>query len=566
MEFLDSRRLPGASLLWRLPGSVVDVSCSVGEREPLIQEWEGQVRMMLGAVGWHEEQTRVHHFANGVSLAISAPIDALYVATELNEWAFRTANDKLSGSSEAMSFPDALDHFKSAIAEEENPRLLLLRDAALAKGVPFLSDDDEVSLGYGVDSQTWPVAETPEVQRVDWEQFRSIPVGLITGTNGKTTSVRLAVRIARAHGKTVGMSSTDWVGVNDRVIDRGDYSGPGGARAVLRDKEVNLVLLETARGGLLRRGLGVERADAALITNIAEDHLGDFGSQSINELLDVKWVVSSVLDDKGTLVLNADDGRLVEKSKQADVPLAWFSVDPKNTVLQEHVANDGLAATVKDDQFFLCHHGKWQSICAVADVPLTLHGIAKHNISNVLGAALLTYCLGISLDSIAIGLKATQLKDNPGRCNLFTMGTGTTVLVDFAHNTEGMQALFDVATQLPAKRKLLCFAQAGDRTNDSIKEMAGVAWRMGLEKVHISELAKYARGRERREVFGLLREGLMAEGAQDEQIVHFEEEVHALQAAVDWAQPGDLIIMLALGSGHEILGWLNDRTNSTNAG
>ncbi len=553
MKLIDCRRLTGPSIIWSRPGSIADIECDPGQVDALVKVWQKHARKMLDAVGWYEGQTIAHPFSYGVSLAISSPIDAMYAATALNEWAFHAASHELVGDNpDNEAFGDALKRLQLEINEEVRPELIALKFHADKLNVPFLSDDDEVSLGFGKFSETWAVQDIPDESDLSWSKYKPIPLALVTGTNGKTTSVRLAVRIARGAGLNVGLSSTDWVGVNDRVIDRGDYSGPGGARTVLRDKEVDVAILETARGGMLRRGLGVEYADAALITNIAEDHLGDFGSKSVDELLNVKWVVSKALDSSGLLILNADDNRLVKKSAEAEVPLGWFSVDEGNTVLQSHVAKGGVVATVKGGTISVYEQGQWYEICPVKDVPITLGGIAKHNVSNVLGAVLLTRKLAIGFEDIASGLKQIQANDNPGRCNLYEK-SGATVLVDFAHNPDGMQAIFDVATQLPAKRRVLCFAQAGDRTDDQIKQLAEVAWKMGLDRVHISELAKYARGRESGEVFELLKHGLMSVGAQSQQIVHFEEEIDAFRDAIAWAQPGDLVIILALGSGAEVV-------------
>ena len=557
MKLVDCRRLTGPSVVWSRPGSIADVECDPEQIDALVHSWQKHVRKMLDAVGWYEGQTIAHRFDYGVSLAISSPIDAMYAATELNEWAYHAAVHEINGHDpDYESFGDAVKRLQSEIEEEVRPELITLKFHAEKLNVPFLSDDDEVSLGFGKFSDTWPVQQLPDDNLLDWSAYKPIPVGLVTGTNGKTTSVRLAVAIARGAGLNVGLSSTDWVGVNDRVIDRGDYSGPGGARTVLRDQEVDLAVLETARGGMLRRGLGVERADAALITNIAEDHLGDFGSKSITELLDVKWVVSKALDHNGLLILNADDERLVRKGDRAEVPLGWFSVDERNSVLQAHVDKGGVAATLRGDQVSIHEAGQWHDICSVKEVPITLGGLAKHNVSNVLGAVLLVHKLGVGMGDIAQGLKSIQTNDNPGRCNLYDKN-GVTVLVDFAHNPDGVQAIFDVAAQLPAKRRVLCFAQAGDRTDEQIRELAEVAWKMGLDRVHISELSKYARGREQGEVFGLLKSGLINAGASTHQIAHFDEEMDALDEALAWSEPGDLVVMLALASGAAIVERMN---------
>ena len=280
MEYIDARRLTGPSLLWNKPGAILDVRCSDEEADRLIPFWNAKIRRMLNAVSWADESTCSWRLSEGVSLAFSAPIDALYAASEINGWAWACCDSEFNGA-DAPDFDETVERMRAEIAEEANPELLKLEAAAEAHGIAFLSDDDEASVGLGTGSLTWPVREIPDPDEFDWDSLHDIPAGLITGTNGKTSTVRLATHIARASGKNVGLSSTDWIALNDRVIDRGDWSGPGGARIVLRQQDVDLGILETARGGLLRRGLGVIKADAALITNVAEDHLDDFSSQTL---------------------------------------------------------------------------------------------------------------------------------------------------------------------------------------------------------------------------------------------------------------------------------------------
>ncbi|NNF16113.1 MAG: Mur ligase, partial [Gammaproteobacteria bacterium] len=407
--------------------------------------------------------------------------------------------------------------------------------------------------GLGRGSTTWPVDTIAD--EIDWSEHFDVPVGLVTGTNGKTTTVRLTQHILRAAELNVGLSSTDWIGVNDEIIDRGDYSGPGGARTVLRQKQVDVAVLETARGGLLRRGLGVPRADAALITNIAEDHLGDFGSQNLQELLDLKWIVMKALDKNSIAILNADDPLLTAKAAELDIPICWFSLDPAHPLLQHHRKNAGSATTVIDDQVARFDGAAWHPLCAVNDIPVTLDGSARHNIANALAAVALSHALGADDPAIARGLQSMQADDNPGRCNFFRV-RGCDVLLDFAHNPSAMQAIFDIARTHPARRRLLCFGQAGDRTDELILELAANAWAIGLEHVMISELAGYRRGREAGEVFKLLRTGLIQAGAHSEQISHHTLERESLDHALNIARPGDLVIMLALADSKGILEYL----------
>ncbi len=559
MEYIDARRLTGPSLLWNKPGTILDVRCNDEETDKLVPFWESRIRLMLDAVGWGHESTCSWRLSEGVSLAFSAPIDALYAASEINEWAWACCDHEFNGA-DAPDFDESVERFKTEIAEEANQKLMDLEAAAEEHGKTFLWDDDEASVGLGAGSSTWPVRELPDPEDVDWAALHDIPYGIITGTNGKTTTVRLATHIARSSGKSVGLSSTDWIAVNDRIIDRGDWSGPGGARNVLRQHDVDIAILETARGGLLRRGLGVNKADAALITNIAEDHLGDFGSQNLEELLNVKWIVSRAVENSGSLILNADDKLLVGKSAEFPGTIVWFSLIADNPTVKKHTGNGGLAFVLNGDELLRIDGDERDSICKSSEIPIALGGAASHNIANALAAAALTHSLGIPMGDVRSGLMSMSQDENPGRCNVYSI-SDFKVLVDFAHNPHAMQALFDMAQALPAKRRLLAFAQAGDRTDASIRELAESAWSIGLDVVIVSELEAYARGRSQGEVFGIIRDELIRCGAREDQIKHHMEETESLDAALDWAKPGDLVIMLALSARDEIQQKLKSLSN-----
>jgi len=415
----------------------------------------------------------------------------------------------------------------------------------------MLWDDDHVSLGLGRHSETWPVRELPDPQTLDWTRFRDVPTALVTGTNGKTTTVRLAAHILRAAGSRVGMSSTDYIAIDNEVVDRDDWSGPGGARNVLRHKDVDAAILETARGGLLRRGLGVYRADAAVITNIGRDHLGDFGSRSVDELLDIKWIVSRVVRDSGTLILNADDARLVARASDYPGTLAWFSLDPANPVVLSHVSNGGTGLVLRDGDLVRLEGAASESVCAAADIPITLQGAARHNIANALAAAALAFAMGVSMADVRRGLTTMTQEENPGRGNVFAVD-GFRVIIDFAHNPQAIEALLDLVAAMQGRRKVLCFAQAGVRPDDLIRELARNAWEKGLDRVIVSELAHYYRGRGPGEVYALIRDELLRCGAREDQIEHNDEEIESFESALAWAEPGDLVIMLALERSPEL--------------
>jgi UDP-N-acetylmuramyl tripeptide synthase len=544
MEFLDARRLTGPSLLFDVPGTILDVRCTEEEAQRLIPVWERHVRRMLAELGWDECEFQSLLLLGGVSLGFTAPVDALYAASEINEWAWAAIDAELNAAGEP-DFEEAVAGFRAAIAEEANPELMTLIALAVNNSVTLLWDDDEVSLGHGRHSATWPVRELPDPETLDWSSFKDVPSGLITGTNGKTTTVRIAAHIVRSAGQNVGLSSTDYIAVNDRIVDRDDWSGPGGARKVLRAQDVDVAILETARGGLLRRGLGVNKADAALITNIAKDHLGDFGSQDLEELLDCKWIVSRAVATDGKLILNADDALLVTKSRQFAGELVWFSLDANNELVRAHTLAGGAAFVLDGDDMLIIHGDTRELICRDHHVPITLGGAARHNVANALAAAALTWCMGVSVADIRSGLTTISQDDNPGRGNVYEVN-GYTVIVDFAHNPEALQALLEMANRLPSQRKALCFGQAGDRPDDLIRELARSAWESGLDHVFVSELTKYHRGREEGAVFAVIRDELVACGASADQIEHHMEEMESLDSALEWAKPGDLVLMLAL--------------------
>lgn len=544
MEFLDARRLTGPSLIFDGPGTILDVSCTPDEADKIVPVWQKNVTRMLSELGWEQARFASQTLLGGVSMAFSAPIDALYAATEINEWAWAACANELGVPVAVPDFTATVTAFRSAVTEEANPALMRLIAAATSHGKTLLWDDDEVSVGLGSGSQTWPVRDIPD--DVDWDRYHDVPVGIVTGTNGKTTTVRLAMHIARAASDKVGLSSTDWIAVNDHVIERGDWSGPGGARAVLREQQVDVAILESARGGLLRRGLGVDRADAALITNIAEDHLGDFGSQSLDELLNVKWIVSRVVRDSGSLILNADDELLRRKASEFDGTVVWFSLDSESETARSRIDGGDLVFVLDKDELLKIDSGVSELICRSSEIPITLGGLARHNVANSLSAAALTWCLGYSINAIRGGLTGMQQDGNPGRCNVYAVDRFK-VLVDFAHNPAAMSALFDMAQAIPAKRRVLCFGQAGDRPDGSIREMARDAWSIGLNQVMVSELAEYYRGRKPGDVFSVIKDELLACGAGASQIAHYDEEIESFDAAIRWAEPGDLVIMLALG-------------------
>lgn len=545
MRLLDSRRLTGPNLLQERPGAVLDVALDPAEAEAAVPAWQERARALLDAVGWTVEETAVRRFAGGASLAVSAPIDSLYAATEVNEEAWRAAEAVVQGEP-APDLAEAADRLRSEIDRERNPTLLALQAAAEARGVAFLADGEHASVGLGAGSLTWPVDELPSPDQVPWERIHDIPVVLVTGTNGKTTTVRLLAAMARAAGLAAGLTSTDRIEVDGEVLEQGDCSGPGGARTLLRDPRVELAILETARGGMLRRGLAVRRAEAAAVTNVAADHLGEFGVEDLEALADVKTLVARAVGPEGRLVLNGDDPLLVARAGRSAAPVAWFSLDPERPSFQALLGPETTAWVLHGGEIERWHGGWKQTLAHIDEIPIAFGGAARHNVANALAALALGAAVRLPDEPMLRALRQIQgtAEDNPGRGNLLELG-GVKILLDYAHNPHGLTATLGWAINLPARRRLLLvLGQAGDRSDDAIRELAGTAWSFRPDRILVKELPEMLRGRSEGEVPAILDDELRRLGATDDALGRARNEMEAVRQALAWARPGDLLVLL----------------------
>jgi UDP-N-acetylmuramyl tripeptide synthase len=557
MEILDSRRLTGPGLLLDREGAVLDVALRPEEAEPVIDLWRSHARRLLDAVGWAGEDLAVRRFAGGASLALSAPLDALYSATELNEWALRAAAAELAGGA-PPDLQEGAALLRDAIRREENPPLQALQAAAAARKVAFLADDNQVSVGLGRGSVTWPARSLPDPEAVDWSRVHDVPVALVTGTNGKSTTVRLLAAMAHAAGWTAGTTTTDRVEVGDEVLDSGDFSGPGGARTLLRDRRVEMAVLETARGGILRRGLALHQVDAALVTNVAEDHLGDYGVLDVDALADAKMVVARAVRPGGRVVLNADDPHLVRRAAGVSQPVVWFSLEAtRSPIVRRHLAAEGTACLLEEGELRLARGERRLRIARADEIPLAFGGAARYNLANALAAMGLAHALGLPAVAMAAALRRFRPspESNPGRGNLLELG-GVQVLVDYAHNPHGLAAVLDLAAALPAARRLLVLGQAGDRDDEAIRTLARTAWAARPDHIVLKELPTMLRGRPPGEIPALLADELRRLGAPSESLSQAGDDLEAAHQALAWARPGDLLVLLVHTRRDEVLALL----------
>lgn len=542
----DSRRLTGPGLLWKHYGANLDVFVEEIDKSQVAKVWAEEARRVLDAVGWQSEKSISRIFENGLNLAITAPIDQLYSAIFVAQIAWHFTAHRLLETT-ADSLEDFVAELLPVMREEANPELLALQKLADEKAIDFLSDDDDVSLGHGTGSITWPVREIPPLDEIDWSALHNLPVALITGTNGKSTSVRLSAAIGEAAGIVSGTTSTDYVKIGDDILDRGDYSGPGGARMLLRDKRLELAFLEVARGGILRRGLALRQAQAALVTNIANDHLGQYGVNTVEALADAKFAVARTLATDGTLVLNADDPLVVNNGLKAERRVCWFSLDAENPQIRASRAAGQACCWLEDGTIVFFDGDKEQTVMAAADAPVTMGGAAKFNVRNVMGALCLAKALGIKDDAIVQGLSTFESKpeDNPGRCNEFS-AKGARVFVDFAHNPHSVEAVSDALAHLPSKRKFLLLGHAGDRSDQDIHDLTIGALAFKPDEIVIVELEEYLRGREFGEVSNLIEKACIQAGVKASDISKADSPPEGTEVIIEKLQEGDLALLLVL--------------------
>lgn len=560
-ELKDSRRLTGANLFWDLPAAIIDVHFRP-DPTALLEAWAQAVQALLASVG-HTEQRVTHRvFENGLNLLVSAPIDQLYSMCELNEAAFAYASASVCGQPRPDLEAEG-GRLLRLFAEERDPPLRALQAAADQHQAPFLWDDDEASAGYGPFCLCWPRDNLPEASRVAWDQVGSIPVALVTGTNGKSTTVRMSAAIIEAAGVRAGLTSTDWIKVGGRILDEGDYSGTGGARRLLRHPETEIAVLETARGGLLRRGLGVASATTALITNVAPDHLGEYGINNLAELIEAKFIVRRALKNDAPLILNADDAGIVAYAQKLSQPVIWFSLEAANPVIVASRAAGDTVAFLQGNALCLCQGGTVREVVAVPDMPASLGGTARYNIQNALGAAALCNTLGIADGFIRQGLQSFRgdQQDNPGRGNWFEH-KGVHILVDFAHNEHGTRAISEMVGAIPAKRRLLLIGQAGDRRNQDIRAMTLAACGMQPDLALTCSLPGYERGRPQSEVIEVMRQAMLDQGLGEEQVIELADPQKAAAYALKWARPGDVLVLLVLTQRKKVMKLIRDYLQS----
>jgi cyanophycin synthetase len=368
-----------------------------------------------------------------------------------------------------------------------------------------------------------------------------IPIIAISGTNGKTTTTRLIAHMAKMKGYKVGYTTSDGVYIQNRLLMEGDCTGPASAEFVLRDPTVNFAVLESARGGLLRAGLGFKKCDIGIVTNVSADHLGLKGIHTIGQLAKVKAVIPETVSPEGTAILNADDDLVYAMRKNVECNVALFSLDENNPHIKAMQKRGGISAIYENGYITICR-GEWKiRVIKAVNVPLTFGGKATFMIQNVLPAVITAYLRGFSIEDMKMSLEtfipsATQ---TPGRLNLFKF-KNFQILVDYAHNPSGMRALKQFVNNLEASVKVGIIAGIGDRREEDNNEMGSIAAEM-FDEIIIRQ-DKQLRGKTEEELIKMLKDGIAKEDP-NKKVTVIRSEREAILYAVKNAKKGALIVL-----------------------
>ena len=370
----------------------------------------------------------------------------------------------------------------------------------------------------------------------------TIPIVSITGTNGKTTTTRMISGILRQQGLTVGTTTSQGIYINDTCIEAGDTTGPKSAKTILNNRNVEAAVLETARGGIVRRGLAYEKADVAVFTNLTGDHIGMDGINTMEELLHAKSLVIEAVKDNGVCVLNADDPWVMSVREKAKGEQILFSLNDKNPLLQEHMDKGGTAVYRKNHEVYITSNGVVRKYISLGDISSTLDGRLMHNIYNSMAAIGACFALGVSFNFTEQALKefTCDAGSNPGRFNIYDLGEFKVVL-DFGHNLDGYRVTIDGLKALNAKRLVGIIRAPGDRPDTDIISVGKISGR-SFDDILVRE-DKDLRGRQPLEVARLLHHGALSGGISKEHIKIIPDEEEALKIALKEAQNGDIIIV-----------------------
>jgi cyanophycin synthetase len=503
VQLVELRVLDGPNRFFTRPAVKLEFTGrEAGEAAKVAERAGAAVHALHAGLGLPEPRLQVRHSVDGLRTAVAYP------------WRRRTISQAIGASASRMALG------------RSTRRRELSGLSAVAHG---------------------PMAHLPKAR---------IPIVAVTGTNGKSTTTRLIAHICASAGRTVGMTNSDGIYVAGELVEAGDWTGFGGAARILSEPGVDVAILETARGGVLLRGIGYSANDVSVVTNVSADHLGLQGIDTLDELAEVKSTVVRITKRDGWAVLNADDARVWHMRRWTRARIYAFSLEGRTDATDAALTHGGRSATLENGWLVLRGATKRpRRLVEAAELPVTVGGLSRYNIANALAAAAACDAVGLSTRQIKAGLRtfAVDRTANPGRLNLYERD-GVFALVDFAHNEAGLAGLLDVARAVAGRHKVrLAYGTAGDRTNEILHRIGVMA--AAADDLVICEKRHYLRGRDLEGMNAILRAGAR-EGGYTRDIEALPSELTALQAVVARAEPGDVCAVMAHVERADLFGWL----------
>lgn len=559
LQLRDLRGLEGPNIYYPQPAVKLQIWADRDISRPisdLVKTWAQQVGVVIGAL-----RQQVEPEAEGVLITTTWTTPLPNVGERIAEGVFADLQATETRDEDYTHDETLFAAIGERKREEPSLAQLQLYAEAQIRDLPMLPrGDGTLMLGSGSRGHIFDPAGLGLglPAEIPWDTISTVPIVAVTGTNGKTTTVRLITHVLTSAGRRVGHTDTDGIYIAGQQVEEGDWAGWGGARRVLTDPQVDVAVLETSRGGILRRGLGFSSCTVGVITNISADHLGEFGITTVQQLAEVKGIIVLTTRPDGYVVLNGDNPLTLALREWSSAPVVLFSRNPLNAAVAEHVAAGGAVLRSHDthiDVSFGSQHGQ----LALDDIPITFGGAARHNVENVLAA--IGACLGLGLDlpTIAAALHTftPDVSHNIHRLNTFSRDN-INVVFDYAHNEAGLAALLSFGQQFHQRnpvgggRLIVILGGPGDRSDEFLRGMGQLAGATA-DLLLLHEEERYLRGRAPGENTMLYRTGAEAAGLDPARITLYHDEVAALEAALSLLRPGDTLLIAAHASRSEML-------------
>lgn len=557
IKSIGTRNLHGNNIFFNGTGALINVVTVDNQKAKFFEEMKKLLSANLPKLALGYEHIYSRDYSNGFLIALQTHVDLKDPTTDILELAYEYALNSFNNQPQTFNFLEKA----LKLTEKANLHERELFAEAQKHNVNCLFDGANFSLGSGTGVF---VGKTKDVviKEIPWNKIYDIPSVLVTGTNGKTTTVRLTSYISSHAGKITGYCSTDGVLIDGKLVDAGDYSGPKGNQLVLANPNVEVAILEVARGGLIKRGLAVKHVTAAAVLNVTEDHMGLDGADTLDQLSQAKYLIHNAVKSDGRSIMNLDDPQTHRELAHIKNKKAYLSRKLTEAELQKFCqSDDEYICFIESGAFYVTKDGKKNFVTNVNDVSLTFQGKALHNIENILVAICLSIELGRNYAEIGAALNSyvNDVNTNSGRFNIYTVNGGT-MLLDYGHNLASIQAMirFSKSIAKPTDKITMLVGFAGDRLV-LLDDIAKCIVENKVDNIIIKRFEEYSRGAESGEAARIITSSLIKHGLKPEQIVaSVEKEVEAMELALKAIDENSIYLMFCQAEIPEVTKMVQD--------